>query len=383
MKSERPKTAQEKIKDIAERFFLSEPLLFATFCTHTLEENRSLKIPFRTGQMRLEYSQEIVAALSEKQTEEYLTAELFRILLKHPYQRVPLYPDMNLLPVASDITVSQMKNFSISLPSAKELFMKNGLSYEEYYAELKNRKDYAMDALSEGGSNLEEFLSRTSQQSALWAEDEEASEKINALIKKAQATNGWGTIPGKAIETIEASLVVCMDYRHILSQFRASILSQDRVLTRMRPNRRYGFSYMGSRYSFTTSLLVAVDVSGSVSSEDLQRFFSVINSFFKYGIKSIDVIQFDYGVKEEILTLKKARKKVKVLGRGGTSFQPPVDFYESHKEYDGLIVCTDGFAPCPKRKTSRRILWMLTDECALKENEWLCSLRGSRAVWVP
>ena len=154
MKSERPKTAQEKIKDIAERFFLSEPLLFATFCTHTLEENRSLKIPFRTGQMRLEYSQEIVAALSEKQTEEYLTAELFRILLKHPYQRVPLYPDMNLLPVASDITVSQMKNFSVPLPMAKELFMKNGLSYEEYYAELKKRKDYAMDALSE---NLTDF----------------------------------------------------------------------------------------------------------------------------------------------------------------------------------------------------------------------------------
>ena len=140
---------------------------------------------------------------------------------------------------------------------------------------------------------------------------------------------------------------------------------------------------MGSRYSFTTSLLVAVDVSGSVSSGDLQRFFSVINSFFKYGIKSIDVIQFDCEVKEEILTLKKARKKVKVLGRGGTDFQPPVDFYESHKEYDGLIVCTDGRASCPTRKTSRRILWMLTDERALKENEWLQHLKGSRAVRMP
>ena len=88
---------KERIKKITEYWFLTEPLLFSAFCSHSLLENSALKVPFRTGQRRIEYSPQILSALDEKQIEEYLKVEAIRILLKHPYQRLPPFPaDTNL-----------------------------------------------------------------------------------------------------------------------------------------------------------------------------------------------------------------------------------------------------------------------------------------------
>ncbi len=132
----------------------------------------------------------------------------------------------------------------------------------------------------------------------------------------------------------------------------------------MRPNRRYGFQCLGSRYDFTTRLLFAVDVSGSMSSLDLSRGFSVINRFFKYGVDSIDVVQFDTEIKGAPLALKRARRSLDVSGRGGTSFDPVIAFLDEHRGYDGAIIFTDGQAPAPTRPKNRhtRLLWLFNRE---------------------
>lgn len=117
-----------------------------------------------------------------------------------------------------------------------------------------------------------------------------------------------GTVAGKLQGLIKASLKVDMDYRKMLSLFKTSVISSRRRLTRMRPNRRSGFDAMGSRYELSTNLLIAVDVSGSVTDKSLQFFFSVINRLFKYGVEKLDVLQFDAQIQGEIEPLKKARK---------------------------------------------------------------------------
>jgi len=122
--------------------------------------------------------------------------------------------------------------------------------------------------------------------------------------------------------------------------------------------------YLGSRYEFTTRLLFAVDVSGSMSSQDLARGFSVINRFFKYGVEIIDVIQFDTEIQGAPLTLKRARHTIEVTGRGGTSFARVIDFLDKHRDYDGAIIFTDGIAPVPPRPKNRhtRLLWLFDRE---------------------
>ena len=179
-----------------------------------------------------------------------------------------------------------------------------------------------------GAGNSQEH--RNSQISELWEDNEEACCSINEFIEVATASNNWGTVAGKLQGLIKASLKVDMDYRKMLSLFKTSVISSKRRLTRMRPNRRSGFDAMGSRYELSTNLLIAVDVSGSVTDRSLQFFFSVINRLFKYGVEKLDVLQFDAQIQGEIEPLKKARRTVKIMGRGGTSFQPAADYYCDH-----------------------------------------------------
>ncbi len=230
----------------------------------------------------------------------------------------------------------------------------------------KTDQDSEQSANSESaaGSPLEDYAQAGAENTESWDEDDWLNERINQTIEDVRQSQMWGSIAGKLREQILATLKPKLDYRTVLRQFRTSIISLNRELTRMKPSRRYEFLYMGSRRQFSTKLLIAVDVSGSMSSEDLQRGFSTINRFFKYGIEQIDVIQFDTEIKGQPLILKKARHQVKIIGRGGTDFTPVIDYIDRHGDYDGLIIFTDGYAPVPPRPKNRqtRILWLFNHE---------------------
>ena len=207
-------------------------------------------------------------------------------------------------------------------------------------------------------------------QSELWEEDELRQEEINEIIR---STTEWGSIPGRMIEQIIASLQVKMDYRKALSAFHTSILSSKRRLTRMKPNRRSGFAQMGSRYDLASNILVAVDVSGSIDSRTLRAFYSAIARFFKYGVETIDVVQFDIGLRE-VTTFKKRPKNVEVRGRGGTEFQSVFDHLKTHTQYDGLIIFTDGYAPEPSVdfKMRTKVLWVCRSEEEYQQHQkWM------------
>ena len=187
------------------------------------------------------------------------------------------------------------------------------------------------------------------------------------------STTQWGSLPGGMVELIQKAAEGKIDYRNALRAFRISILSQKRHLTRMYPSRRFGFGQMGSRYEFTTRLLVAIDTSGSVGSDILGRYYRIITTFFKYGIQEIDVLMFDFDVQGEPVTLKEAQKSkqtLEVKGRGGTNFQAPINYVAEHPGYDGLIIMTDGYAPVPNVPAflKTKLLWIIDNEPSYKQH---------------
>lgn len=205
---------------------------------------------------------------------------------------------------------------------------------------------------------------------SLWEEDAFMGQQITDII---QSTTQWGSLPGGMVELIQKAAEGRIDYRNALRAFRSTILSQKRHLTRMYPSRRFGFEQMGSRYEFTTRLLVAIDTSGSVGSEELGRYFRIITTFFKYGIQEIDVLMFDADVQGEPVTLKEAQKDKQtfgVKGRGGTNFQAPIDYVTNHPDYDGLIIMTDGYAAVPLVPAflKTKLLWVIDNEPSYKQN---------------
>lgn len=466
--------ALDRIKKIGERWFLTEPLLFAVYCSHEFVENSAIEVPMRTGNMKVEFSPKILDKIADDVLAEYMKIEMFRILLKHPYQRQPPFAAKALLTMASNITIADVYDVSREVKkqmSGTEQKLPDGLCFEEYYNLLlqsatpnsgkssgksqktdsgpgqgdkseqgeggqdgngsgqggggngggssgdassdsrgngsgskgksrgssgqNNRGSSGRDGGGSGGKgsgasgnsgagNSQEH--RDSQISELWEDNEEACCSINEFIEVATASNNWGTVAGKLQGLIKASLKVDMDYRKMLSLFKTSVISSRRRLTRMRPNRRSGFDAMGSRYELSTNLLIAVDVSGSVTDRSLQFFFSVINRLFKYGVEKLDVLQFDAQIQGEIEPLKKARKTVKIMGRGGTSFQPAADYYCGHPEYDGLIYFTDGYAPPPVFNTKRPIdvLWVICSrQCYAENSTWIRKIKRNRVTFIP
>ncbi len=218
----------------------------------------------------------------------------------------------------------------------------------------------------------------------LWEEDPFQSRMITDIV---QSSSQWGSLPGDMVELIKKAAEGKIDYRGVLRMFRSSILSQKRHLTRMRPSRRFGFEQMGSRYEFTTRLLVAIDTSGSVGSNGLARYFRILTTFFKYGIQEIDVLMFDTMVQGKLMTLTEAKKNkqtFEVKGRGGTNFQVPIDYVTAHPDYDGLIILTDGEAPVPMVPALLRakILWVIDNSENFYKRHYEAFRKTGRVCWM-
>jgi predicted metal-dependent peptidase len=324
------------------------------------------------------------------QQELLFRVELIRILLQHPYARLPEGYSRSAISMGSDMVISSyyddMRNLVVN---PEEYLLPTKKSYEWYVRrimemQMNDRGDEECDkggmdgmGVPEADSNqvanpLDDTLRESlDDRSALWEEDPWKQEEIAEIVRQIQS---WGSLPGSLVEQIIANSVQKLDYRKVISGFRASTISSTRRLTRMRPNRRTDFENMGSLYELKTRYLCAVDTSGSISHYDLNRFFSTINRFFKYGIDKIDVITCDARI-QNVMELKKARSQIVVNGRGGTIFQPVIDYMEEHPEYDGLIFFTDGDGPVPvlhKKNSAHRILWLLRNEMDYRNhNEWM------------
>ena len=363
---------QERYSHILEQWFIMEPPLFQVLCIHELVPNTQMKCPLRSGRKKLEYNPEIVVEMSDEALEEALRAEAVRLLLKHPYERRPDGCSQQAMGLGSNLVIGD--NYShprFRIETPQEYGLKSGMSFEWYAREVYRQQggsssEDSDDDSSEGGPGKSEMHRDLAE---LWDEDDMTVQLINGIIS---STKSWGSIPGNLAEILTSSLKAKINWRNIFAGFRASIISSKRKLTRMRPNRRTGFDNMGSVRRFDTKLLVAVDVSGSISTESLQYFYGVINSAFRYGFESIDVVQFDNGVRA-VHNLKKVIKDIAILGRGGTSFQEPID-YAHENGYDGLVMLTDGYAPEPVLPQGFKtgLLWVCENESCLQAHKnWM------------
>ena len=357
---------KERIAQITQRWFLSDEPLFSAFCTHRVAENRQMKCVARVGRGVIEFNPQLCYHMSDKELEERLRVEVIRILLKHPYERQPDGCSPVARALGSNCVIAdsyRLHHIEMEGPADFELPSKQ--HYEFYARRIQQQLPQGQQGQG-GGSDADSDAE--SDLAANWQQDELMTAQVDQVIRNVKS---WGSMPGHLVEQIIASTKARVDYRKILAGFRASILSQKRKLTRMRPNRRSGFDAMGSRYDFCTRMIIGVDCSASISKTDLRNFYSTINRFFRYGIKQIDVVQFDVKL-GEVQTLVKASENVKVGGRGGTCFQPFIDFVAKHPEYDGALIYTDGYAPPPNIPATMRtsLCWVLRSEKDLQKHEF-------------
>lgn len=428
---------EKKIKTIISSWFFTHPLLYSVYCTHSLVENNNLQIPMRSGKGRIEYSSQLLEKATDSILEKYLKVELYRIVLMHPYSRQPVNAMKNILLLASDVTIYQnckkeffaqeksqtgfclngveylkslaarfansenplgekwngteelqffLKNLVIA-PRTGELMLIDKLTFEQWYKKILFLIKETSIGGEQAGTNSA-FTQAGNQASELWEENQEIQAELENQIQKADSEEGWGGLGGDLKRQIKEQGDFSFDYRRALTQFRQSIVSANRSLTRMRPSRRYGFKAMGSRYDRKANVLIAVDVSGSITDESFGNFYHAIRNFFFLGlIEKIDLIFFDVNLKNtKPIPFTKNINLNQIKGRGGTNFQSPLDFFSFHSsEYSGLIIFTDGEGEVPKLECQKKsILWILDSRLSYeKSRNWIESLPGCKSTYLP
>ena len=260
----------QRISKILEQWSLREPALTSVYYTHTLVENDSMKCYMRVGKRKIEYNPELINLLSDPALEEKLKVMVLRICLKHPYERQPYGCSANVLKAASDLVLAPvytLKYARLYHPNDFGLPVKKHFEWYAYKLmdqvkdAMKNISGIIKVGLDDGNVNvreltpIEQLIVEGLEEAERWEEDEEMQQEIKERIE--QITN-WGSIPHDTQEAIMVAQEGRIDYRKILRAFSTSVVSSERVFTRMRPNRRLGYKAMGSKHDMESRLLVAV-----------------------------------------------------------------------------------------------------------------------------
>ena len=403
---------QKIFESLVMPWFYTNPIFFKLFCLQKLVENTELPISLRVGKGLIEYNPNMIKDKSREKVRDELALELKRIILRHPFRRPKNDKifDKEVWYEASTMTITQ-KNVNL-------LGLKKNRDIEYYYEMLRKKKS---DEIGEQNHNKKNEKSDNSQSkiekqfslegknsdevggtdninscdsniatiaSELWScDDLQEENKIDYFME--ENSNLAGTLP-KDIEK-QLSLMAVRKSRipscvKLLKYFKALRENNNYILTRMRPNRRFGYAQMGKiRRATPGKILAGLDVSGSISESQIIQFYTALEDVFDRSIKHIEIFQFDMKLKTEKPIPFKKRSQINIRGRGGTSFQPIFDYIiKNQKEYDGLIIFTDGFAQEPQihSKLYTKVLWVLPNNNCYCSNQKMLSKSGLVTVLV-
>lgn len=307
-----------------------------------------------------------------------LCHEVYHIVFQHMFLW-DSFPNKDILGLATDCEVnSYLRNLDNSwvVPSIWNLPKKQGTKF--YYEEiLKQDPPQQQQQQSNGGGSGDsqdnkDGMPQTKDDHTQWGKDfQECSDaekqliqnQINQQIKTAaeQTIKMRGTIPAEMKEIVDELFKPkprIFDWKSYFRRMLGSIYDINIKKTRRKESIRFPDS-AGIKHKKKVSILVAVDTSGSVNDDELRDFFSEITYIYKTGAR-ITILECDAKITANYEYTGKWTGKIH--GRGGTDFQPVIDYYRKNmKDYAALVYFTDGECSIPDN-VPRDTIWVITSE---------------------
>lgn len=234
--------------------------------------------------------------------------------------------------------------------------IKNNETFEYYYHLIHDKLKEEMDTGQSGDGTIDDH--------SIWDENAVNSDAIKAKIREAvnrAAQNcGPGRLPGDVQELIDRINYSPRDWKKELRTFVASSVSNDREPSRKVRNRRYGILYSGYKKQTKLKLAVILDSSGSMYLDLVNQCFAEINQINKTVAMDITLIQCDTEVRS--VETYDPKKKLEVIGRGGTAFAPALKAAADLKP-DAILYFTDGenYDVEEVKKPRMPIMWVLPE----------------------
>ena len=364
-------SAAERLDKIIAKMTMNDyPILSIVSCNLAKTELESIKtmgVRANGNKYGFAYNSDFVNSLEEVELYATVKHEFLHILMGHIYEK-----RTDLSNVAADLSISK---FCFYMNNYFEGAKKNGdkisktaiyvdsftpalpesLSFEEYYALLQ--KKYPPNKISE-------LSEKVGDSHDGWGSP--ALEKLKEIIGQEIRENAhnpkmWGDTPGELKDMILSVYNNEINWVGYLRSFMASAVSINRQSSRRVWNKKYGSDFPGKRRSKKSSILVALDVSGSMSDDDISYCLGSIDSLARNNGAEVTLAQFDAKI-QCIGKNYRPADPMQLSGRGGTDPNCVMSFVRENRNlFDALCVFTDGAFGEVDQSNICKTLWVFTN----------------------
>jgi predicted metal-dependent peptidase len=160
----------------------------------------------------------------------------------------------------------------------------------------------------------------------------------------------------RQLAAFELKHVPEVNWRKVLRLFSESSSKTFLKNTLKKTSKRYG-STPGIKIRRRKKLLIALDTSGSIGTEELKVFFSEVYHIWKQGAE-IQVVECDVAIGR--VYAYQGKTPIKVTGGGGTNFTPPLVYANERYFPDAIIYFTDGYGYRPEVASRAPVMWLIS-----------------------
>lgn len=358
----------------------------------------------KSGFIQMYYNPEFMRRLTDKQKLGLLRHELYHVALGHLTRRTVLDPKKRQYAnAAMDLAINsiiQKENLpecglfpgsfpqfcndeglgklieSFPVMESMEWYMEKLIEYAKSKGLMDDENKDVMIGLGMDGHDLWdeiEGLGEGDVEGGVGGETikDMIDQKIQNLVEKAvkevvNRGNTWGTVP-QAIQQLILEMLQPkeVDWRVMLKNFLARIVSRESESTIRRLNKKLPYVFPGVRRSSMAKLAFFIDQSGSMCDEDVARCFNEVQECS--NLAAIDVYNFDTEIDEDSHRVWKRSSKYewKRTRCGGTDFNAVAQFVNRHDNrgrWTGVVILTDGYAPTMGQILGPRVLWIITEQ---------------------
>jgi len=319
-----------------------------------------------TMNFELIYNPSFMSSLPLEQQLGVLMHEFYHIALAHCTGRKIEGIPFKLQNIGMDLAINSLPNMLGKLPDIAcvpgipgpfEAFPQ-GKTFEWYLKQLQKEIEKNKDNdVGDSFDSHDGWMEESDEDESMDNVKKIAAQKIKDIIIKAADEcdkaqtegngDGWGSVSHEVRKLIKDSLAHKLDPRSIFNYFCKTSIRATRKHRITKINKRWPYIHPGRCWERRAKIGIAVDQSGSVSDEMLEKIFSWMNGLAKFV--EFTVIPFDDKVFEkQIYVWKKGEKhkRERVLC-GGTDFNAPTD-YANKSDLDAIVIFTDLCAGKPK-----------------------------------
>jgi len=204
-----------------------------------------------------------------------------------------------------------------------------------------------------------------------WGENDMIKEQIKKIVNETPASS-WGNISSDFVFKIMSANVHVIDPKAVLRKAIATAFSENMNFTRLRPNRKYQGKYLGwlpgQRHEQKHNILIATDVSGSMSDDDVALAFSCVNDFLRNGT-SVSYCTWDVTC-GPIKPTRYPSKQYNLSGKGGTDPRCVLEKIKlENLKYDLIVFITDCQFIFERPLNAKKIFFIRT-ETGDKAPDW-------------